>query len=92
MKEIIEIAENICESKAAISRQLKGLISQHQFYEEQILSQNQEIKLLRNNIHKQSQKLNHQMSEMDSKLDFILNTIKNNKESISQGISNGNKK
>jgi hypothetical protein len=34
MKEIIEIVGNICESKAAILRQLKGLISQHQFDEE----------------------------------------------------------
>jgi hypothetical protein len=47
MKEIIEIVGDICESKDNISQQLKGIVSQHKFYEEQILSQNQEIKLLR---------------------------------------------
>jgi hypothetical protein len=47
IKEMIETLGSFCESKETISKQLKEFISQHKCYEELILSQNQEIKLLK---------------------------------------------
>jgi hypothetical protein len=87
MKEIIEMLGEICESKENISKQLKGFVAQHKFYEELILAQNKEIKLLKKKIRKQSQKDNNHFAQIDSKLDLILQTIGKSNESTSQEIA-----
>jgi hypothetical protein len=86
-KEIIEIVSEIFESKETISNQLKGFVSQHKFYEELILAQNQEIMLLKKALHKQSQKFNHRFDKIDSKLDLILSTLKISNDSMTQKIA-----
>jgi hypothetical protein len=96
-KEVIEMIEDICSSKENILKELKGFIGQHQFYEELILAQNQEIQLLKHKIHKQSLKLTNRFNNIDSKLDFIFHTLTENQafnqethQKIQTEINSGN--
>jgi hypothetical protein len=56
------MVEDICESKENISNQQNGYFTQPQFYEKPILAQNQEIKLLKKQILKESQKFTQHFS------------------------------
>jgi hypothetical protein len=86
MKEIIQMLGDNCESKENVLKRFKGFVAQHTFYEELILVQNEETKLLKKKIHKQSQKFKNHFAQIDSKLDLILQTLGENNDSIHQEI------
>jgi hypothetical protein len=87
INQIIRTLEDICESKENISNQLKRFVTQHKFYEEHILTQNEEIKLLKREIQRQSEKFHIQYDQIDSKLNLMLQSIGKNDDSTSSEIT-----